>query len=244
MKRVIVLLAMLSVFFQISAQKYNDPIIRMVGYTVISGDTNVLYTNRQSKIIIKLQNVGEGEAYNYFVKIPDVQGVLSLSSTNFHFDLFDKQEIKSITYDFIVDKSYSSKSLVFEVVSFLEDGKNEHTDQIFLTLNDTAMNEEIPVFTIENKQIKVASNSKFVLTLKSNSTTGYTWLFAEELNTEMLNLISQDYIPTQPIAIGSGGSEVFKFEALKSGTVALKLIYARPHDPTAGTITEFEIIVD
>jgi predicted secreted protein len=62
------------------------------------------------------------------------------------------------------------------------------------------------------KKIKV--NESFVIELKSNPTTGYSW--KADFDEEYLSLAEPEYIPNQPELIGSGGVEKFTFKSALS----------------------------
>ena len=83
------------------------------------------------------------------------------------------------------------------------------------------------VFANENVlQTKVGE--KFEIVLASNPTTGFGWSLAKKLDTNKVELLSSDYIPTKPQLTGSGGSEVWCFIAVKSGKTKIVFKYSRP----------------
>jgi len=64
----------------------------------------------------------------------------------------------------------------------------------------------------------------FTISLESNPTTGYSW--QAEFNTEFLELVNKEYV-SESTLIGAGGTETFKFLALKQGQVEITMIYKR-----------------
>ena len=69
---------------------------------------------------------------------------------------------------------------------------------------------------------------KMYITLESNPTTGYTWN-AEISDTNVLKFVSDVYKQTEEKEglTGSGGYDVFTFEAVTEGTAVVTLTYAR-----------------
>jgi len=98
---------------------------------------------------------------------------------------------------------------------------------------------EYPVknYTIEASEygesinsIQLNENDTLTLILKSNPTTGYSWVF-ENLNYEStLELISSDYVgDLVPEEIcGAGGKQILVFKAIKQGVSDINIIYVRP----------------
>ena len=69
---------------------------------------------------------------------------------------------------------------------------------------------------------------KMYITLESNPTTGYTWN-AEIEDTNILRFVSDVYKQTEEKEglTGSGGYDVFTFEAVTEGSTVVTLTYAR-----------------
>ncbi len=101
------------------------------------------------------------------------------------------------------------------------------------------------VFSQEDA-IQVQAGSKFVVVLKSNATTGYSWHLAEPLDKEMLELVSQRYIIRQSSMVGAGGKEEWKFKALKSGRTRISFKYVRPweKDGAPAKTESFLVIIE
>ena len=84
--------------------------------------------------------------------------------------------------------------------------------------------------TPTGKQIVVAPGQQFSITLHSNQTTGYAWL--PTFNTSAI---------VQKTGSGSAGTEVFTFEALRTGTTLITFDYVRTSE--RGTLNERSYIV-
>jgi len=76
--------------------------------------------------------------------------------------------------------------------------------------------------------LNIKNGSDFYITLKSNPTTGYQW--SVDFDSDFLELVDNKYIPDSddPMLVGGGGKDYFRFKALKSGITEIKFFYARP----------------
>ncbi len=95
--------------------------------------------------------------------------------------------------------------------------------------------------------LDITQNQVLNIKLDSNVTTGYKWNLVTAPNDKILKLVSSDYVgPTpgsQPIA-GAGGYELWKFQAVGTGTTTLKLGYARPWETNTPPIKDFTFTVN
>src|SRR5687768_7633387 len=64
--------------------------------------------------------------------------------------------------------------------------------------------------------ITVKAGETFELVLPSNSSTGYRWNLIGELDANVVQLVGQNYIAQQPIIPGSGGVDVWTFNAVNA----------------------------
>lgn len=85
-----------------------------------------------------------------------------------------------------------------------------------------------------SKEIEVATGSSFTVTLWSNQTTGFSW---SELtfhgNGNIVEVINHEYVtPSQNNSesqmVGTSGSEVWTFRALKEGSIDISTEYGQP----------------
>ena len=76
----------------------------------------------------------------------------------------------------------------------------------------------------------VKPNENFTIQLASNPTTGYSWQLAEPLDKNHIELINHTYQPNDHPQgmVGVGGTEIWQFRALKSGTTQIKMRYVHP----------------
>lgn len=88
---------------------------------------------------------------------------------------------------------------------------------------------EVKTYTDPGQTINIGVNQEFVIALGSNPTTGYMW--QESYDQSMLELVEKTYKPGEEAkqgAVGAGGVEYFRFQALKTGRTEITLVYKRP----------------
>ncbi|WKZ37060.1 MAG: protease inhibitor I42 family protein [Anaerolineales bacterium] len=78
------------------------------------------------------------------------------------------------------------------------------------------------------KQLEAASGNEFKIIIAANVTTGYHWELVEELDESIVEFVSREYRPDQPITTGSGGVDVWTFKAVSAGETTITLGYYPP----------------
>lgn len=103
--------------------------------------------------------------------------------------------------------------------------------------------EEMKSDCANTQNIDAQVEKTFSILLESNLTTGYSW--KAEFSAEYLELIKQQYEPSTPQILGSGGIEKFDFGALKQGQTEIKFSYLRPWETDAAPIDQkvYKIII-
>ncbi len=81
---------------------------------------------------------------------------------------------------------------------------------------------------VQNKNITVHLNEKFMIKLESNPTTGYMWV--PSYNSKVLKLVSNQFTSNNPKLIGSPGVQKIVFKTLKKGETTIVLKYVRSWD--------------
>ena len=79
-----------------------------------------------------------------------------------------------------------------------------------------------------NTTVTVPLGGLLVVQLPSNPSTGYQWEVTAIDNTTLTQDGQVQYVPSQPITVGSGGTSVFTFAALSTGNTAIQLQYIPP----------------
>ena len=89
---------------------------------------------------------------------------------------------------------------------------------------------EVKAYSDTEETIDIGANKEFVIliALESNPTTGYIW--EASYDETMLELVGESYEPGEYAKqglIGAGGTELFRFRALKSGETEITMVYKR-----------------
>lgn len=89
------------------------------------------------------------------------------------------------------------------------------------------------VYNDIKKPIVVKVGEVFTVKLQANHTTGYEWMLVEELESAIIEFVDKEYITKKApkMMTGVGGTEYWKFKAVKKGVMDLKMKEARPWDP-------------
>ena len=92
---------------------------------------------------------------------------------------------------------------------------------------------ELPVFTEDKQTIVVSGNAQFVVKLKSNPTTGYSW-FLREYNAGLIEPVKHEVRAAADKRLaGAPGYELWTFRVRPAGSVVpqqtmLRFVYIRP----------------
>lgn len=103
----------------------------------------------------------------------------------------------------------------------------------------------LPEPTDPTQLLTVAPAETFDIVVPSNPSTGYSWSIIPEPDENIVQLVGQNFLAEQPLAIGSGGVDVWTFRAVNAGETTIALGYYSPtnaNDPEE-TIT-FSIQVE
>ena len=99
-----------------------------------------------------------------------------------------------------------------------------------------------PVQTFTDPQsgseVTLRPGGKLNLKLDSNPTTGYFW-YLKDIDASQIDQLSDEYVadPAPEGLVGSGGHQLFVFEALSTGKSNLVLSYERSPQDVAETLT-------
>lgn len=95
-------------------------------------------------------------------------------------------------------------------------------------------------------QIEVDAGQTLVLTLESNPTTGFRWEVVEDKDAVLQPTgdaefkVASELDPPPP---GTGGVEIFRFEAVQAGETLLELVYHRPWEESVEPLEAFSMQV-
>ena len=95
---------------------------------------------------------------------------------------------------------------------------------------------EVKAYSNSEGTIDIGANGEFVIliALESNPTTGYSW--EASYDETMLELVEETYELgeyAQQGVVGAGGTELFRFRALKTGEVEITMVYKRSWEEEA-----------
>ena len=90
----------------------------------------------------------------------------------------------------------------------------------------------LPEPTDPTELITVAPAETFDIVVPANPSTGYSWNIIPELDENIVQFVSQNFIAAQPTAIGSGGVDVWTFRAVNAGDTTIVLGYYPPGNET------------
>ncbi len=83
----------------------------------------------------------------------------------------------------------------------------------------------------DGREVKVSVEKTLAVALDSNPTTGFRWNLRENSDESVLQLVGNEFVAagtTKPPLPGTGGEEVWIFEAQKKGTSKVSMEYTRP----------------
>ena len=77
------------------------------------------------------------------------------------------------------------------------------------------------------EEVRYKKGQTFTISLKSFATMGYRWNISDDYNTTVIRYIDHAFKVADPEVIGGLTSEIFNFEALNTGSTALKFSNVR-----------------
>ena len=82
------------------------------------------------------------------------------------------------------------------------------------------------------KILEASAGNEFKIIIDSNPTTGYHWEIIGEVDADVVEFVSRDFRGDEPVAVGSGGVDVWVFKAVAAGETDITLGYYPPsNDP-------------
>ena len=88
----------------------------------------------------------------------------------------------------------------------------------------------VKTYTDSGQTINVSVDQEFIIALESNPTTGYSWQASYDETALELVGGESTYEPgeaSQEDLVGAGGTESFRFKALKAGETDITMVYKR-----------------
>lgn len=92
---------------------------------------------------------------------------------------------------------------------------------------------------------EVAKNTVFELKLRSNPTTGYSWKWIKNKDSNRMDSINSVYRQdaSAPGMTGVGGYEIWKFKGKERGLDTLTFEYCRPWEPKSVVETKKIVVI-
>ena len=78
------------------------------------------------------------------------------------------------------------------------------------------------------KNLDASVGTEFKIVLASNPSTGYHWELGDDLDESIVKFVSKDYQADQANTPGSGGRDVWVFQAMTAGEAQITLLYYPP----------------
>ena len=91
------------------------------------------------------------------------------------------------------------------------------------------------------REMQLKKGQTLVVTLEGNPTTGYSWEVAEPLDEQVLRQAGEAEFKQESDALGAGGVQVLRFEAMNAGKTTLKLVYHRPWEKDVEPLETYSI---
>jgi inhibitor of cysteine peptidase len=104
----------------------------------------------------------------------------------------------------------------------------------------------IKVYTESTKNITAKVGESFIISLKSNPTTGYQWQITGPLSPAVVK-VSQSFVAgktTGTATVGVGGVENFTFKAASKGQALIQMEYLQAGSGTNGGSANFNVTVN
>ena len=79
-----------------------------------------------------------------------------------------------------------------------------------------------------NGPLEIGKGEPLTITLDANPTTGFEWQLAAPLDDKVMKLIGHTFRPTDSAREGAGGTDVWTFKAIGTGSTTIMLEYRRP----------------
>jgi inhibitor of cysteine peptidase len=93
------------------------------------------------------------------------------------------------------------------------------------------------------REMQLKKSQTLVVTLEGNPTTGYSWEVAEPLDEQVLRQAGEPEFKQESTALGAGGVQILRFEAVNAGKITLKLAYRRSWEKGVEPLNTFSLQV-
>lgn len=92
--------------------------------------------------------------------------------------------------------------------------------------------------------LEVTAGETFDIVIEANPTTGFEWRLVGTLDEAVVQFVAQEYEADRPISEGSGGMDVWTFQAVAPGTSQIVLGHFPPDgSDTPNETVEYTVVV-
>jgi len=95
----------------------------------------------------------------------------------------------------------------------------------------------------DGREMELKKGQTLVVTLEGNPTTGYSWEVADPLDEQVLRQVGEAEFKAESEALGAGGVQILRFEAVNAGQITLKLVYHRPWEKDVEPLETYSLQV-
>ena len=92
-------------------------------------------------------------------------------------------------------------------------------------------------------EMQLKKGQTLVVTLEANPTTGYSWEVVEPFDEQVLRQVGEAEFKQESNALGAGGVQILRFEAVNAGKTTLKLVYHRPWEKDVEPLETYSLQV-
>jgi inhibitor of cysteine peptidase len=99
---------------------------------------------------------------------------------------------------------------------------------LFVGCSHDPKGQDVPEFSRPDTSIQRQVGERFILSLESNPSTGYSWKFSAPVDGKILRLVKSEYRSPGPQIPGKGGRDSWIFQTIGKGNTSITLVYLRP----------------
>jgi inhibitor of cysteine peptidase len=115
---------------------------------------------------------------------------------------------------------------------------------LIVTTGCSPQQQEVKATMDDNgSEMQLKKGQTLVVTLEGNPTTGYSWEVEEPLDEQVLRQVGEAEFKAESEALGAGGVQILRFEAVNAGQITLKLVYHRPWEKDVEPLETYSIQV-
>ena len=111
---------------------------------------------------------------------------------------------------------------------------------LFVLCSCKTIDKDVVSGSLQDYNIDVGD--EFTISLKSNSSTGYSWQWVNKQSVEAVDSVDWRYITLNTNLVGAGGTEKWTFKGIKSGVDSVKMTYSRPWEADSAVDSIYVVV--